>query len=210
VPGYSSETLGAVPFGAPGVPFFDARSGALGYVASMDDEKAPAVTDIGMRDTADPDSVVIRTGPAGAIARAAGAATTLAAVAVITATVTMLNVSAADDIGDAKVSSSRGFNDLEEIRWVAGTRLIIAVVALVIAILGGIRYSRDLPATRYTFSADGEEATESIEGTAARGWVTLLIGAGVVISTLAIVLNAVALAFALHLHESPNFGVPTG
>jgi hypothetical protein len=176
----------------------------------MDDEKVPVVAEMGTRDTDDPDSVVIRTNAAGAIARAAGSATTLAAVALITATVTMLNMSAANDIGDAKISSSRGINNLEEIRWVAGTRLIVAVVALLIAILAGIRYSRDLPATRYTFTAEGEEATESIEGAGAPGWVTLLVGTGVVVSALAILLNAVALAFALHLHESPNFGIPTG
>jgi hypothetical protein len=117
-------------------------------------------------------------------------------------------MSAAADISDAKVYSSHGLSDLAGVRWAAGTRLVVAVVALLIAVIAGVRYSRGLPATRYTFSADGEEATESIEGAEPPGWIKLLVGTSVVVSVLAIVLNASALAFALGLHESPNFGLP--
>jgi hypothetical protein len=157
-----------------------------------------------------PDSVTIHPNPIGAIARAAGSATSLALVSLITATATMLSISAADDIAEAKLYSSRGFDNLEAVRWEAGTRLVLAGVALVLAIIAGVRYSRGLPATRYTFSVDSEDATESIEGSNPPGWVTLLVGSGFVVSVLAVVLNAVALATTLHLHESPNFGLPAG
>jgi hypothetical protein len=80
-------------------------------------------------------------------------------------------------------------------------------VATLLAVVAGIRYSRDLPATRYTFSADGEDAAESAEGAEAPVWVVLLVGAGIVVSLLALLLNAIAFALTLHLHESPNFGV---
>lgn len=163
-----------------------------------------------VRDPVESDSVLIRPNPFGVIARAAGSATALALASLITATATMLTMSAALDIADAKVYSSRGLNNLGAIRWEAGTRLILAGLALLLAILAGIRYSRDLPATRYTFSVDGEDATESIEGTRAPGWVTLLVGSAVVVSMLAVVLNVVAWAITLHLHESPNFGLPAG
>jgi hypothetical protein len=182
----------------------------LDYGAGVDEEKAPVVAEIVTDGAEEADSVVVRTPLFAAIAHAAGSATTLATVALITATATMLNMSVANDIADAKLYSSRGINNLEAIRWVAGTRLVIACVALLISIVAGARYSRDLPTTRYTFSADGEEATESIEGAGAPLWVTLLVGSGFVVSLLAILLNAIALAFALHLHESLNFGVPTG
>jgi hypothetical protein len=61
---------------------------------------------------------------------------------------------------------------------------------------------------RYTFSADGEEAIESIEGAEPAIWVRLLVGSGMIVSVLAVLLNGVALAFSLKLHESPNFGIP--
>jgi hypothetical protein len=99
---------------------------------------------------------------------------------------------------------------LEEIRWAAGSRLIVACIALLLGVLAGIRYSRDQPATRYTFSADEDEATESTEGATAPDWVRMLVGSAVVLSVLAILLNALALSLTLHLHESPNFGLPTG
>jgi hypothetical protein len=157
-----------------------------------------------------PETVVIRANPVAAIGRAAGSAHALALAALITATATMLSMSVANDIAEAKLYSSRGFNNLAEIRWAAGTRLVIAGVAVLLAVLAGVRYSRGLPATRYTFSADGEEAAESTEGTEPPGWVGLLVGAGIIVSILAVVLNALALAMTLHLHESPNFGLPGG
>jgi hypothetical protein len=40
--------------------------------------------------------------------------------------------------------------------------------------------------------------------------VTMLLGSAFVVSVLAVLLNVVALAFALHLHESPHFGVAPG
>jgi hypothetical protein len=116
----------------------------------------------------------------------------------------------ANDIADAKLYSSRGFNNLTAIHWVAGTRLIIAGVALVMTLIAGVRFSRSLPATRYTFSDDGEEAVESIEGGEPPGWVPLLVGSAFVVSVVSLVLNAVALIITLHLHESPNFGIPGG
>jgi hypothetical protein len=161
-----------------------------------------------VRDLGEPDSIVIHPNPVAAIARAAGSATALALVALIAATATMLSMSVADDIADAELYSSRGFNNLEALRWESGTRLVIAVIAMLLAVLAGLRYSRDLPATRYTFSADGEEAAESAEGAEPPGWVSLLVGSAIVVSVLAIVLNAVAFALTLHLHESPNFGLP--
>jgi hypothetical protein len=156
----------------------------------------------------EPDSVVIHAAPFGAIARAAGSASALALTALITATATMLEMSAATDVADAKLYSSRGVNNLEAIRWAAGTRLIVAAVALLLAILAGVRYSRDLPATRYPFSADGQEVSESTGGAEAPGWVRLLVGSSVVVSVLAILLNAFAFALALGLHESRSFGLP--
>jgi hypothetical protein len=156
------------------------------------------------------ETVVIRPNPFGVIGRAVGSTTALALTALIGATVTLLNMSLANDIAEARLYSHRGFDTLAEIRWAAGARLIVAGAALLLAIIAGIRYSRALPATRYTFSADGEEATESTEGVDAPGWVGLLVGSSVAVSVLAILLNAIALVLALRLHESPNFGVPPG
>jgi hypothetical protein len=173
-------------------------------------EDPPRVEVFELRDLDESDSVVIRPNPFGVIARAAGSATALALSALIAATATMLDMSVTNDIADAKLYSSRGLNSLDAIRWAAGTRLIVAVVALLLAVLAGLRYSHDQPATRYTFTGDGEEATESVVGVEAPGWVRLLVGASVVVSVLAIVLNAIAVGLALHLHESPNFGLPTG
>jgi hypothetical protein len=182
----------------------------LGYRPVMANDDPSHVEALEVRNGDEPDSVVIRPNPFGAIARAAGSATALALSALVTATATMLNMSVANDLADAKLYSSRGLNNLEAIRWVAGTRLIVAGVALLLALLAGIRYSRDQPATRYTFSVDGQEATESTEGAAAPDWIRMLVGSAVVVSVLAILLNALALLLTLHLHESPNFGVPTG
>jgi hypothetical protein len=176
----------------------------------MASEDASHVEALELRAVDETDSVVIHPNPFGVIARVAGSAAALALSALIAATATMLNMSVVNDIADAKLYSSRGINNLEAIRWAAGIRLIVACVALLLAVLAGLRYSRDQPATRYTFTADGEEATESIVGVDAPGWVRLLVGSSVVVSVLAILLNAVAVALALHLHESPNFGLPTG
>jgi hypothetical protein len=156
----------------------------------------------------EPDTVLIRAAPFDAIARAAGSASALALTALIAATATMLDMSAASDVGDAKVYSARGLDNLVAIRWAAGTRLIVAAIALLIAIAAGVRYARGLPATRYTFTVDGQEASESTEGAEAPSWVRLLVGSSVVVCVLAVVLNVSALAFAFGLHESPNFGVP--
>jgi hypothetical protein len=182
----------------------------LGHRAVMANEDPSHVEALKVRDGDEADSVVIRPNPFGAIARAAGSATALALCALITATATMLNMSVANDLADAKLYSSRGLNTLEAIRWAAGTRLVIACIALLLAVLAGIRYSRDQSATRYTFSVDADEATESTEGAPAPDWVRMLVGSAVVVSVLAILLNALALALTLHLHESPNFGIPTG
>jgi hypothetical protein len=176
----------------------------------MMDEDVPVVEKWEVEDVNTLDSVVIRPNPFGVVSRAAASTTALALTALIGATGTMLSMSVANDISAAKLYSSRGFNNLAEIRWAAGTRLIVAGVALLLAIIAGIRYSHDLPATRYTFAADGEDTTESTEGTEAPDWIKMLVGSSVAVSALAVVLNAVALALALRLHESSNFGLPVG
>ena len=176
----------------------------------MVDEESPAAVPIEVRRVDLTDSVLVHPNPFGLIARAAGSTAALALTSLVMATLAILNVEAADDLANAKLYHSRGFNTLAQIRWAAGTRLIVAGVALLLALIAGIRYARDLPATRFTFSDDGEEPTESTEGSEAPGWVTLLVGSSVVVSGLSIVLNAVALAVAMHLHESPNFGLTTG
>jgi hypothetical protein len=157
-----------------------------------------------------PDSVLIRPNPVSAMVRAAGSDAALALAALIIATATILTMSVTNDIADAKLYSTRGIDELVPLRWAAGARLIVAAVAMLLAVIAGIRYSRNLPATRYTFSPDGEEAAESLEGAEPPGWVKMLVGAAVVVSLIAIVLNATAFVMTLHLHESPNFGVPGG
>lgn len=184
-----------------------ARSPRLGYGAGM--EGRDAVEGDSNEGPDALESVVIRSNPFGVIVRAVVSVTGLASTALIGATVTLLSMSAANDIAEAKLYSHRGFDNLAEIRWAAGTRLIVAAVSLVLAIVAGIRYSRGLPATRYTFSADDADATESTVGTNAPGWHTFLVGSSVGVSILAIVVNAIALVMALRLHESPNFGLPS-
>lgn len=154
------------------------------------------------------DSVVIRPNSFGTIARAASSAAALALAALITATATVLNMSLVNDIAAAKFYNSRGFNNLAELRWEAGARLIVAGIAMLVALLAGLGYSRDQPAVRFTFLADDEEPIESAEGNEAPGWVRMLVGSAVVVSVLAVLLNAIAFATTLHLHESPNFGLP--
>jgi hypothetical protein len=111
-----------------------------------DQDPAPVeALEVGAEDA--PESVVVRSNSAGAIGRGAGSATALATAALITSTTTLLSMSAAADIGDAKVYGSRGFNELDAIRWQAGTRLVVAGVALLLAVLAGVRYARGLPAT---------------------------------------------------------------
>jgi hypothetical protein len=156
----------------------------------------------------EPESVLMRANPFTSIGRAMAGAPALSLAALIVATATMLTMSVANDLADAKLYSSRGIDSLTALRWAAGTRLIIAGVALLLAVIAGIRYSRDLPATRFTFTADGEEASESIEGVEAPGWARLLVGAAVVVALIAVALNGTAWALTLHLHESPNFGLP--
>jgi hypothetical protein len=162
------------------------------------------------RDRAEIDSVVVRPSLFGVVGRLAGTPGALALAALIIATATMLDMSAANDIADAKLYSSRGLNNLGGLRWVAGTRLIVAGIGLLMALIAAARFARDLPTTRYTFSSGGEEATESFDGVEPPVWMAMVVGTAVVVSLLAILLNGVAWVFALHLHESPNFGVPTG
>lgn len=165
-------------------------------------------TDADVDDSAS--DVVLRTNPAMAMARALVSAPALALTSLIAATATTLAMSVAGDIAQAKFYSSRGINNLEILRWESGVRLVIAAVALGLAVAAGVRYSRGLPATRYTFSPDGEEAVESTIGSDPPGWMVLLVGSSLAMSILAVVWNAVALAMTLHLHESPNFGIPSG
>jgi hypothetical protein len=183
---------------------------AAGLRCMMASQDPSHVAALELGDVNESDSVVIHPNPFGVIGRVAGSAAALSLSALIGATATMLNMSVVNDIADAKLYSSRGVNNLEAIRWAAGTRLIVACVALLLAVLAGLRYSRDQPAIRYTFAADGEEATESVAGVEAPGWVRMLVGSSIVVSVLAILLNATAVVLALHLHESPNFGLPTG
>jgi hypothetical protein len=173
---------------------------ALRYRARMTDADPP---DVHLVEIHEQDSVVIHQRTATAVIRAAGTAPAVAAVALITATATLLNMSVANDIGDARLYNTSTFAGLVAIRWAAGTRLALAVIALLLVVFAGVRYARDLPATRYTFSADGEEATDSTEGVDAPTWVTVLVGAAALVSVLAVVLNAVALLIALHTHQSP-------
>lgn len=154
------------------------------------------------------DSILIRRNPVGAIVDAAGSAGALALASLVTATATILTMSVAADFGDAKLYSSRGLNDLLGIRWIAGARLVIAAVALLLGVIAGVRYARSLPATRYVFVDSQREPDESLEGDEQPGWVTLLVGSSVVVSVLAILLNAAAFAVAMHAHQSPDFGVP--
>jgi hypothetical protein len=156
------------------------------------------------------ETVVVHPNPFEVLARAAISAPALALASLITATATLVVVSAANDIAEAKFYSARGLDNLAQLRWVAGGRLVVAVLALLLAVLAGFRYSRDLPVTRYTFSPDGEEAVESIEGTEPARWIRYLVGAAAVVAILAIVINGVAVLMTLGLHESPNFGIPNG
>jgi multisubunit Na+/H+ antiporter MnhB subunit len=160
-----------------------------------------------IRDVGQPDSVVVYQRAPAAVARAIGSAPALALASLIIAAGTMLVMSVADDFAEAYVDSSRHANPLTALRWESGSRLAVAGIALLLAIIAGIRYTRDLPATRYVFSDDGQEADESVEGTEPPGWVKLLVGASIVVSVVAVVLNGVDLAMTLHLHESPNFGL---
>ncbi|HEX3824965.1 MAG TPA: hypothetical protein VHV79_10925 [Mycobacteriales bacterium] len=174
----------------------------------MAEENPPPVEAMSVRETDQPDAVVIHAGAPAAMARAIGSAPALALASLIVATATLLTMSVADEVADAYVDSSRHAIALTAVRWAAGSRTAVACVALLLAVIAGIRYARDLPATRYEFSDDGQEAQESVSGTEPPGWVKLLIGASIVVSVLAIVANAVAFAVTLHLHESPNFGIP--
>jgi hypothetical protein len=174
------------------------------------DEDPPLVEALHTHDINEPESVIVRENPFGTIARAAVSAPAIALAALITATATMLNMAATSEIAEAKLFSTSGVDNIAVLRWESGTRLIVAVIAFLLAVLAGLRFSHDLPATRYTFSADGEEATESIEGTEAPGWVRFLVGGAFVVAVLAIVLNGVALLMTLGLHMSPNFGAPLG
>jgi hypothetical protein len=184
--------------------------GSLGYGAVMVEGEAPIVEGLHVTGPDEPETVVVYASLPRAIAHAAGSASALAVVALITATATIFNVAAAADIAESKLVTVRAFNELDEIRWVSGTRLVVAGIALLIAIVAGSRYTRGLPSTQYTFTADGEEANESVEGVDAPGWITMLVGAAVTISVLAIVLNGIAFAMTFHLHQSPNFGSTGG
>ena len=174
----------------------------------MPDEDPPLVEVLQDHGGSEPETILIRPNSFEAIARAAVSAPALALAALVTATATILDMAVTNEIAEAKLFSVSGVDNLTLLRWEAGTRLIVAVMAFLLALLAGFRYSRDLPATRYTFSPDGEEAVESIEGTETAGWVRFLVGSAVLVAVLAIVLNAVALLMTLGLHESPNFGVP--
>ena len=182
----------------------------VGYGAGMTEADPSHGQAVELLDADHPDSVLIRRNPFAAIAVAAGSAPALALAALITATATLLVMGVTNDIADAKLYSSRGFDNLAELRWASGSRLVVAGFALLLAVIAGVRYSRRLPATRYTFSPDGEEATESSEGAEAPGWINTLVGSAVVVSVIAVVLNAIAFVMTLHLHESPNFGLPGG
>jgi hypothetical protein len=158
----------------------------------------------------DVDSVVVRPTTASALSGVVGFAPALALAALVTATATMLAMSLANEVADAKSFSSHGFPGLSVLRWTVGTRLVVAGIALLLALLALRRYRHDLPVTRYTFSEDGAEATDEIVGNEPPDWIRFLVGAALLVSLLAIVLNGVALAFAVQPHMSPNFGVPTG
>jgi hypothetical protein len=119
-----------------------------------EDERSPVDESDG-RDQGPLDSFVVHQRPFAALAHAAISSTALALAALITATATILVMAVSSDIADARLESSHGFNNLKAIRWAAGTRLAGAVIAILLTILASFRYSRDLPATRYTFAADG-------------------------------------------------------
>jgi hypothetical protein len=174
-----------------------------------DDEPMPAEVMLS-RDDHEPDSVVLRPGLVVAVSRAARSAPALALAAIIVATATLISMSAANDIAEARVESSHHFNNLDVIRWTAGTRLVMAGIALLLALLAGAQFARELPGTRYTFSDSDDDAVETPEGAEPPTSLKLLVGSAFLVAVLAVVLNAVALIFALSLHESLNFGVPTG
>src|SRR4051794_19197086 len=116
----------------------------------MPDEDAPVVEELNGHDNGDPETVLVRTNPFAAMGRAAGSPTALALAGLIVATATMLSMQVTNDFAAAKYFSSRGFDDVTELRWQIGVRLVVAVVGLLLAVASGIRYARRPPPTRYT------------------------------------------------------------
>jgi len=120
-----------------------------------------------------------------------------------------VTTSAADDISNIKLDSTRGFKALVAIRWAVGTRFVVACLALVLAVVAGVRYARSLPVRRIEFR-DDREPLESTDGDAPPGWVSLLVGSGAMVALLAVVVNAVGLIYALEVHQSSGFGIVGG
>ena len=86
----------------------------------------------------------------------------LAMAALLLAIPTLLNMSLASDIAEAKVVHSSSYGNLSAVRWSAGTRMVIAAVGLQLALTAAIRYATELPVRRYRFSDGADEPAEVV------------------------------------------------
>lgn len=155
----------------------------------------------------EPETVLVRPNIFAAMVRAAGSTPALALAALITATAAMTILSPANDFATAEFYSAHELNDLTELRWVTVSRLVVAGLGLLLAALAALRHAGELPALRYTFFDNGDETLEETEAAAVPRWITLLVGSSLLVSVLAVALNAAAFGLAMNVHHSPSFSV---
>jgi hypothetical protein len=131
--------------------------------------------------------------------RLAFSAPSLAIASVLIGLASLTVSQSADDIGETALFSSKSHNPstLTELRVSSAVRLVIAVVALVMAVAAGLRAA----------AADEDVDDEDVDDERPRpSWLGAVAGAAFVVSLVAVIVSGVAFGYALHAHVGPSLG----
>ena len=123
--------------------------------------------------------------------------------------VSMAQVQAATDIADTYFATrtAQHLTTLSAIRLSTTVRLVLAVIAVVLAWVAAARLRRE--EIDAFLDADGESVEDDLEAAEAPRWVRALVGGAVVLAVVAVLLAAVAFGYAFASHANPQrFAIP--
>jgi hypothetical protein len=133
----------------------------------------------------------------------------LALTALVVALATLTVTEPATELADVHSIASRG-SSLEPYRWAGGARMIVALLAVLIALEGARRLAGSRPKVRVQVgdlqddrTIDELEAAAIAEVPVSPAWAVTMVGASLVVAVISLAINAAIFGYAMASHTPP-------
>jgi hypothetical protein len=137
--------------------------------------------------------------------------TALGVAALALSVTSLIIIQAANELGDAYVVAHGSQNSLVVYRWATGGQMVVAVLAVLLAVIGvrlliGGRPKLTVEPADFDADAktlDGMEAAVLARVASQPAWMSTLLGSSLIVSIVALGINAAAFGYAMAAHTPP-------